>query len=95
MGFVQLYPSFSSLTLQRTFLMNDLYVDRASRRKGTALRLMTAAVDYASAMGADKISLRISPHNQAALALYTSTGWEPDAQFVVYHFMVPDLITLN
>jgi ribosomal protein S18 acetylase RimI-like enzyme len=94
-GFVQLYPCFSSLSMQRTFLMNDLFVDRAARRRGTALRLMTAAVDYASAMGADKISLRISPQNAAAQALYTSTGWEPDAQFEVYHFMVPNLVTLK
>ncbi|MEY4363977.1 MAG: hypothetical protein RLZZ24_1329, partial [Pseudomonadota bacterium] len=47
MGFVQLYPSFSSVSLTRIFWMNDLYVDEQARRKGVALKLMTAAVDYA------------------------------------------------
>ena len=94
-GFALLYPSFSSLSMRRIFSMNDLYVEKAARRKGTALRLMTAAVDYASAVGAEKISLRIAPHNFAAQALYTSTGWEPDEQFQVYYFMVPELITLD
>jgi ribosomal protein S18 acetylase RimI-like enzyme len=94
-GFAQLYASFSSVSMRRTFSMNDLYVDRHARRKGTALRLMTAAVDYASAVGAEKMSLRIAPDNHAALALYTSTGWEPEEQYQVFCFMVPELIVLN
>ena len=94
-GFALLYPGFSSLSMRRIFSMNDLYVVQAARRKGTALRLMTAAVDYASAVGAEKMSLRIAPDNTAAQALYTSTGWEPDEAYQVYYFMVPELITLN
>jgi ribosomal protein S18 acetylase RimI-like enzyme len=93
-GFVQLYPSFSSVSMRRTFLMNDLFVAPSARRQGTALRLMTAAVDYATTVGAEKISLRILPDNLGAQALYTSSGWEPDEQFQVYYFMVPELITL-
>lgn len=88
-GFAQLYPSFSSLSLARTFVMNDLYVEEQARRKGAALRLMTAAVDYASALGAEKISLSIAQSNDAGHALYVSTGWELEKQSRSYYFMVP------
>lgn len=94
-GFAQLYPSFSSITLKRTFSMNDLYVQSAARRQGAALRLMSAAVDYASAIGAEKISLSIGLSNDAAQALYSSTGWELDDQFQAYYFMVPEVINAS
>src|SRR5689334_3381279 len=35
-GFVQLYPSFSSSSLARIFILNDLYVREHARRKGVA-----------------------------------------------------------
>jgi hypothetical protein len=33
-GFTQLYPSFSSASVQRIFILNDLFVDPAVRRSG-------------------------------------------------------------
>lgn len=88
-GFTQLYPTFSSVTLTRTFFMNDLFVYPSQRRHGAALRLMTAAVDYACAVGAEKISLSISSRNDAASALYSSTGWTLEDKSLVYYFDVP------
>jgi len=35
-GFAQLYPSFSSVSMARTFILNDLYVRPQIRRKGVA-----------------------------------------------------------
>jgi len=32
-GFVQLYSSFSSLNLSKTYILNDLYVDELFRKK--------------------------------------------------------------
>lgn len=91
-GFTQLYPTFSSISLARTFVMNDLFVLPSARRKGAALRLMTAAVDYATAVGAERISLAIASENEAAQALYSSTGWSVDEHSLAYHFMVPEMI---
>src|SRR5690606_21136647 len=33
-GFLQLYPSFSSISLARTFVLIDLYICESARRKG-------------------------------------------------------------
>lgn len=88
-GFAQLYPGFSSVSLARTFVLNDLFVHETARRQGVATRLMAAAVDYAAALGAIRLSLSTAVANTTAQALYQGTGWQQDAQFLVYHFPVP------
>ena len=50
-GFAQLYPSFSSVSLARTFVLNDLFVYEHARRKGVASKLMSAAVKFAGSLG--------------------------------------------
>jgi ribosomal protein S18 acetylase RimI-like enzyme len=88
-GFVQLYPSFSSVSLARIFILNDLYVREAFRRKGIAKLLLAAAVDYAKSMAAARVSLSTAIANESAQALYQSAGWKRDEQFLVYHFALP------
>ncbi len=88
-GFTQLYPSFSSVSLARIFVLNDLFVCEHARRKGVASKLMSAAVDYASSLGAVRVSLSTATTNEAAQTLYQSAGWNRDEQFFVYHFTIP------
>jgi len=88
-GFTQLYPSFSSVSLARTFVLNDLFVDEHARRKGVASKLMAAAVDYASTLGAVRVSLSTAITNEVAQTLYQSAGWQRDEQFWVFHFAIP------
>ena len=45
-GFAQLYPSFSSVSLKRVFILNDLFVVEAGRRQGVAGRLLEAVEAY-------------------------------------------------
>jgi ribosomal protein S18 acetylase RimI-like enzyme len=85
-GFTQLYPSFSSISLARIFILNDLFVHEQARRKGVASALMSAAVQFATASGADRLSLSTAITNEAAQALYHSAGWKRDDQFLVYDF---------
>jgi len=84
-GFSQLYPSFSSVSLARTFILNDLFVVEASRRKGVASKLMLTAVELARSLGAIRVSLSTARTNDIAQALYHSAGWQRDEQFFVYH----------
>jgi GNAT superfamily N-acetyltransferase len=84
-GFTQLYPSFSSVSLARVFILNDLFVDEKARRSGTASKLLAAAADYARAMGAVRLSLNTEVTNEAAQALYDAKGWKRDVQFYAYH----------
>ena len=88
-GFSQLYPSFSSVALARIFVLNDLFVHEQARRKGVASKLMSAAVEFASTLGATRISLSTAITNEAAQALYQSAGWKRDEQFFVYHLVIP------
>lgn len=78
-GFVQLYPMFSSVATARTWILNDLYVDAAARRGGVARALLDAAVDFARADGARSIVLETTRDNEPARALYRDAGWNEDA----------------
>lgn len=88
-GFTQLYPSFSSISLARIFILNDLFVYEQARRKGVASSLMSAAVKFATALGAARFSLSTAITNDAAQALYRSAGWKRDDQFFVFDFVIP------
>ena len=87
-GFTQLYPSFSSVSLARIFILNDLFVSEQARRNGVASTLMSAAMKFASTLGAVRLSLSTAITNDAAQALYHSTGWKRDDQFFVYHLAI-------
>lgn len=78
-GFVQLYPMFSSVRTARTWILNDLYVDAGARRRGVARALLDASAAFARGDGAAGISLETTQDNAAARALYRAAGWNEDA----------------
>lgn len=84
-GFTQLYPSFSSVRAVRTYLLNDLYVAPAARRRGVAQRLLAAAAEFARSNGAASLSLTTATGNHAAQRLYEALGWRRDDGFYEYH----------
>lgn len=85
LGFAQLYPSFSSTSLARVFVLNDLFVHELGRRKGVASKLLAAVEDYAWSHGAARITLNVARDNPSAQALYEARGWHQDAQFNMFH----------
>lgn len=80
-GFTQLYPSFSSVSLGRIFILNDLFVNELGRRKGVGSALLSAAAGYAKAVGAVRLALSTALTNTNAQALYEAEGWERDDDF--------------
>lgn len=86
-GFTQLYPSFSSVSLARTFILNDLFVAPSHRRTGVGSELLRAAVEYARSLGAIRVTLNTDKENASAQAVYESQGWKRDQEFYVYHFL--------
>jgi GNAT superfamily N-acetyltransferase len=84
-GFTQLFPSFSSVSMARTFILNDLFVVPGARRGGVGTRLLAAAVQYGRAAGALRITLSTAIDNNNAKALYLSQGWKQDEAFDVFH----------
>lgn len=87
-GFTQLYPSFSSVSLARIYVLNDLFVHEQARRKGVASKLMSAAIEFARSSGAVRVSLSTAATNEAAQALYQLAGWKRDEQFFSYEFAI-------
>lgn len=49
-----------------------------ARGRGVGRGLLTAAIDWARAAGAHKISLQVWPDNEAALGLYRTFGFEQE-----------------
>lgn len=87
-GFTQLYPCFSSVSLAHTFILNDLFVTLESRRKGVGGLLLSTAVDYAKTKNAIRLTLSTEVTNESAQALYESIGWIRNEQFYTYDFTV-------
>ena len=83
-GFTQLYPTFSSVSMKRTWILNDLYVDKTARKKGVGEMLLQKAKDYAIETGAKSISLSTAIDNYAAQRLYEKSGYTKDSQFYQY-----------
>ena len=83
-GFTQLYPTFSSVSAARAFILNDLYVVSQARRSGVAVKLLEAAANYGRAVGAIRLSLSTAIDNETAQALYVSQGWVRDTKFYAY-----------
>ena len=85
-GFVQLYPTFSSLQMRRALILNDLFVSEAHRRSGAARQLMEAARMFAEISGAVSLSLETAPDNAEARALYDSLGYREEQGFFTTRF---------
>ncbi len=86
-GFTQLYPSFSSVSMKRVWILNDLFVEETARCQGVGTQLMQAAESFARQTGAVIIALSTQMANQKAQSLYESRGYVKDEVF--YHYSLP------
>ena len=87
-GFTQLYPSFSSVSMVRIFILNDLFVAPEARGKGVGRALLAAAADHARNAGAIRLTLSTAFDNVTAQALYEAAGWIREARFISYNLAV-------
>lgn len=84
LGFIQLYPMFSSISMNKAWILNDMFVQEEARKLGVGQLLLTRARDFARESGAQSISLETAPDNMAAQRLYEKSGYEQDTQFLHY-----------
>lgn len=84
LGFTQLYPSFSSVSMKRLWVLNDLFVSSQVRKQGVAQALMERARQHAVETGAKGLMLQTAVDNFPAQRLYESLGWVRDNDFYVY-----------
>jgi ribosomal protein S18 acetylase RimI-like enzyme len=84
-GFTQLYPSFSSVSLKRLWILNDLFVRSNIRRGGVGRALLERARQHALETGAKGLILSTAVTNEPAQTLYESCGWQREEEFLQYN----------
>ena len=85
MGFVQLYPSFTSVGMKRIWILNDLYVHENYRKQGVGEALMKRAGELAVETKAKGLALETHSENFTAQKLYDKTGYTKDTEFYRYY----------
>jgi GNAT superfamily N-acetyltransferase len=83
-GFTQLYPSFSSVSLKRLWILNDLFVAPDSRGLGIGEALLQAAEAFSLATQAKGLVLSTAKTNVVAQHRYHKAGWLQDEEFLSY-----------
>jgi GNAT superfamily N-acetyltransferase len=86
-GFTQLYPSFSSVSMKRLWILNDLFVASTARRTGAGTALLERARQFALETGAKGLSLTTAVDNDTAQSIYEAAGWKRDQEFYAYHYI--------
>jgi len=84
-GFVQLYPVFSSVAMKKAFILNDLFVAEHARKRGVAQGLIEQCYSYCLQKDARYIALETATDNVRAQKLYEKLGMKIDDG--VFHFI--------
>ncbi|MBH5320349.1 GNAT family N-acetyltransferase [Paenibacillus sp. GSMTC-2017] len=88
-GFTQLYPTFSSISMKRSWVLNDLYVVEEYRKHGVAKKLLEEVKGFAILTGAKGIALSTAPDNKKAQSLYEQLGYVKDDEYYQYFLTLP------
>lgn len=84
MGFAHLYPSFSSLTLQRVWILNDFFIEENCRGDGIGGKLLAAVKAYAQATRSKGIELTVEHANVRGWTFWEKQGFRLDTEFRIY-----------
>lgn len=82
-GFTQLYRTFSSVSAQHSWILNDLFVDPTHRRKGIGESLLKKAQQFAIEDAAKGLALETAKDNPAQ-KLYERLGWQLEDEYLHY-----------
>ena len=76
-GFTHLFPSFSSVSMQPLYVLNDLYVDKNYRKQKIGVALLNKAKQLCREKNYKGLALQTEATNPAQ-HLYESLGWKKD-----------------
>lgn len=85
-GFAQLYPIFSSLTLQRVWLLNDFYIAEEFRNCGVGKQLFAKVKEFAMLTKSKGIELSVEHTNKKAWEFWERQGFNIDEEFRYYFY---------
>lgn len=83
-GMVRLYPTLSGVAQDERWILHDLFVAPAFRRRGVGQALMDFAMQFCTQRGAGGMFLLTEVINTTAQALYERSGWKRDEEFYRY-----------
>jgi len=83
-GFVQLYPIFSSTRMKKLWLLNDLFVSENYRGQGVSVSLIDEAKKLCKDSNACGLVLETAKSNEVGNNLYPKTGFSLDAEHNYY-----------
>ena len=86
-GFVQIYPTFSSILAAPMYVLSDLFVIPEARRRGVGTALLKSAVETTRVTGVGRLELATAITNASAQRLYESLGWRRD-EFYLYGLLL-------
>ncbi len=92
LGFVQLYPIFSSTRMQRLWLLNDLFIDKEHRGKGVSKQLVEAAKELCKQTHACGLILETAKSNVIGNILYPKVGFSLDKNHNYYSWDTPSIL---
>ena len=84
LGFIQLYPSFSSVAMQSMWYLNDLFVLPNARGRGVASELLNHVKQFARDNGSFSLKLATAIDNEVAKTLYEKHGFSKVTAFDHY-----------
>lgn len=87
-GFVLNYFSFSSVSLGKIVVLNDLFVVPFSRGQGIGEALIRRSWELAKEHGAVRVDLGTAKTNEVAQGLYEKLGFVRDNEFFSYSYAV-------
>ena len=87
-GFVQLYPLFSSTRMKKFWLLNDLFVHPEFRGNGISIGLIQKAKDLVLESNACGMYLETEKSNLIGNHLYPKTGFELNTSVNFYEWNV-------
>lgn len=80
-GFTQLYSIFSSVSLKKAWLLNDIYVAETARRQGVANALLDKAKEFGTENNVGWLLLETAFDNYKAQSVYEKNGWIKQTDF--------------
>jgi ribosomal protein S18 acetylase RimI-like enzyme len=84
LGFTQLYPTFSSVSAKRVWILNDLFVSEMARNMGVGKKLLDKAKEFAGQTRAKGLSLQTATDNFGAQKLYEGLGYKQVNDYLAY-----------
>ncbi len=85
-GFTQLYPTFSSVTMEPTYILNDLFVASNYRGNKVGEKLLDHAKKFVINSNSKGLTLE-TDFNNPAQELYERLGWEKDTKVLHYTWL--------